>query len=48
VLGFLSEPSTPQGAVQFERSPGVKRKLGIEELSKSEAALREIDERGLS
>ena len=36
------------GAVQFERSPGVKRKLGIEELAKSEAALREIDERGLS
>jgi catechol 2,3-dioxygenase-like lactoylglutathione lyase family enzyme len=35
-------------AVQFERSQGVKRKLGIEELGKSEAALREIAERGLS
>ena len=35
-------------AVQFERSPGVKRKLGIEELGKSEAAQREIDERGLA
>ncbi len=35
-------------AVQFERSPGVKRKLGIEDLGKSDAALREIDERGLS
>jgi lactoylglutathione lyase len=35
-------------AVQFERSAGVKRKLGIEELGKSETALREIDERGLS
>ena len=34
-------------AIQFERSPGVKRKLGIEELAKSEAALREIAERGL-
>ena len=34
-------------AVQFERSPGVKRKLGIEELGKSEAAQREIAERGL-
>lgn len=36
------------GAIQFERSPGVKRKLGIEELAKSEAAQREIAERGLS
>ena len=35
-------------AIQFERSAGVKRKLGIEELGKSEAALREIDERGLA
>jgi hypothetical protein len=34
--------------VQFERSPGVKRKLGIEELGKSEAAQREIAERGLT
>ena len=35
-------------AVQFERSPGVKRKLGIEGLGKSEAARREIEERGLA
>jgi lactoylglutathione lyase len=33
--------------VQFERSPGVKRKLGIEELEKSDKARREIAERGL-
>jgi lactoylglutathione lyase len=33
-------------AVQFERSPGVKRKLGIGDLAKSAAAVREIDERG--
>jgi lactoylglutathione lyase len=35
-------------AIQFERSPGVKRKLGIEELAKSESARREIEERGLA
>jgi lactoylglutathione lyase len=35
-------------AVQFERSAGVKRKLGIEELGKSEAARREIQQRGLA
>jgi lactoylglutathione lyase len=35
------------GAIQFERTPGVKRKLGIEALDKSEAARREIEERGL-
>jgi lactoylglutathione lyase len=35
------------GAIQFERTPGVKRKLGIEALAKSDAALREIDERDL-
>jgi lactoylglutathione lyase len=35
-------------AVQFERSAGVKRKLGIEELAKSDAARREIEERGLA
>jgi lactoylglutathione lyase len=35
-------------AIQFERAPGVKRKLGIEELAKSEAAQREIEERGLA
>jgi lactoylglutathione lyase len=33
--------------VQFERVPPVKRKLGIEELAKSEAARAEIRERGL-
>ena len=36
------------GDVQFERAPGVKRKLGIEGLEKSPAAQREIDERGLA
>ena len=36
------------GEIQFERTPGVKRKLGIEALDKSEAARREIDERGLA
>jgi lactoylglutathione lyase len=35
-------------AIQFERAPGVKRKLGIEDLSKSEAARREIEGRGLA
>ena len=33
--------------IQFERAPGVKRKLGIEGLEKSESARREIRERGL-
>jgi lactoylglutathione lyase len=33
--------------VQFERAPGVRRKLGMEGLQKSEAATREIRERGL-
>jgi catechol 2,3-dioxygenase-like lactoylglutathione lyase family enzyme len=33
--------------IQFERVPPVKRKLGIEELAKSEAARAEIRERGL-
>ena len=33
--------------VQFERAPGVKRKLGMEGLEKSAAARREIAERGL-
>jgi lactoylglutathione lyase len=36
------------GDIQFERTPGVKRKLGIEALEKSESARREIDERGLA
>lgn len=35
------------GDVQFERAPGVKRKLGIEGLEKSAGALREIREKGL-
>jgi hypothetical protein len=34
--------------IQFERAPGVKRKLGIEELGKREAARAEIQERGLA
>src|SRR3954470_6121960 len=33
--------------IQFERSPGVKRKLGIEDLPKSAAAHEEIRDRGL-
>ena len=33
--------------VQFERTPGVRRKLGIEGLEKSESARRQISERGL-
>jgi lactoylglutathione lyase len=35
------------GDVQFERTPGVKRKLGIDGLEKSDAARREISDRGL-
>jgi lactoylglutathione lyase len=34
--------------IQFERAPGVKRKLGIEGLEKTPAALEQIRERGLS
>jgi lactoylglutathione lyase len=34
--------------IQFERAPGVKRALGIEDLHKSEAARREIEEHGLA
>jgi catechol 2,3-dioxygenase-like lactoylglutathione lyase family enzyme len=34
-------------AIQFERSPGVRRKLGIEQLAKTAAAKREISSRGL-
>jgi lactoylglutathione lyase len=34
--------------VQFERTPGVKRKLKIEDLTKTDAALKEIDEKGLA
>jgi lactoylglutathione lyase len=33
--------------IQFERAPGVKRALGIEDLPKSESARREIAEKGL-
>ncbi len=33
--------------IQFERSAGVKRKLGIEGLEKTESAREEIAERGL-
>jgi lactoylglutathione lyase len=36
------------GDIQFERAPGVKRKLGIDELQKSGAALQEIRDRGLA
>jgi catechol 2,3-dioxygenase-like lactoylglutathione lyase family enzyme len=34
--------------IQFERTSGVKRKLGIESLGKSESARREIEDRGLA
>jgi catechol 2,3-dioxygenase-like lactoylglutathione lyase family enzyme len=34
--------------IQFERAPGVKRKLGIDELEKTDSAQAEIRERGLS
>lgn len=33
--------------IQFERTPGVRRKLGIEDLKKSEKAREQIRERGL-
>jgi catechol 2,3-dioxygenase-like lactoylglutathione lyase family enzyme len=33
--------------IQFERTPGVRRKLGIEDLQKSEKAREQIRERGL-
>jgi lactoylglutathione lyase len=33
--------------IQFERAPGVKRKLGIEDLEKTDAARAEISDRGL-
>ena len=36
------------GQIQFERTPGVKRKLGVADLDKSEAARGEIEERGLA
>jgi hypothetical protein len=34
--------------IQFERSPGVKRHLGISDLEKRESAKAEIAERGLA
>ena len=34
--------------IQFERVPAVKRKLGIEDLGKTQRARREIADRGLS
>ena len=36
------------GDIQFDRVPGVKRKLGIEGLEKTERAWAEIRDRGLS
>ena len=36
------------GNIQFERTPGVRRALGIEAVEKSDAARREIDDRGLA
>jgi catechol 2,3-dioxygenase-like lactoylglutathione lyase family enzyme len=36
------------GDIQFDRVPGVKRKLGIEGLEKSARARREIRDRGLA
>jgi len=35
------------GDIQFERTDGVKRKLGIEDLEKTDEAKRQIEERGL-
>ncbi len=34
--------------VQFERTPGVKRRLGIESVEKTEEAQAEIDDKGLN
>jgi lactoylglutathione lyase len=34
--------------IQFERTPGVRRALGIEDVAKTDAARREIDDRGLA
>ena len=34
--------------IQFERAPGVRRALGIEDLEKSPSAQREIEDRGLA
>jgi lactoylglutathione lyase len=39
--------AVPYSDVQFERTPGVKRKLGIEGLEKSEKARGQIADRGL-
>ena len=34
--------------IQFERTPGVRRKLDIEDVGKTDAARREISDRGLA
>jgi lactoylglutathione lyase len=34
--------------IQFDRVPGVRRALGIEDVEKTDAARREIEERGLA
>jgi lactoylglutathione lyase len=36
------------GNIQFERTDGVRRRLGISELAKTDAARREIADRGLA
>jgi catechol-2,3-dioxygenase len=36
------------GDIQFERTPGVKRKLGIADLDKTDKARKEIAEKGLA
>ena len=36
------------GNIQFERTPGVRRKLAIDHVAKTDAARREIDDRGLA
>ena len=46
-LGNRFQPLT-YADVQFERPPAVKRKLGIEGLEKSEAAIAELREAGLT
>jgi lactoylglutathione lyase len=34
--------------IQFERAPGVRRALGLDDVEKTDAARREIEERGLA
>jgi hypothetical protein len=36
------------GNIQFERTDGVRRALGIDDVGKTDAARREIEERGLA